>query len=111
MKFKKSRISPLKGKYILVFTFVFAFIYSSFSQTKPKPVLLEKEGKLITIRHAKRLAFDQSLGLDARRLIGDVECEHEGAVMRCDSAYLFSDKKLIAYGHISIIKGDSIFLY
>jgi hypothetical protein len=46
-----------------------------------------------------------------RRLIGDVECEHEGAVMRCDSAYLFSDKKLIAYGHISIIKGDSIFLY
>ena len=71
----------------------------------------EKPNKLITIRHAKRLSYDRSLGVDARRLIGDVECEHEGAVMRCDSAYLFSDKKLIAYGHISIIKGDSIFVY
>jgi len=70
-----------------------------------------KAEKLISIKHAKRLAYDKSLGIDARRLIGDVECEHEGAVMRCDSAYLFSDKKLIAYGHISIIKGDSIFVY
>ncbi len=111
MKSKKSPISLLIGKYKLVFAFILLFIYSGFSQIKTKPVVLEKEGKLITIRHAKRLAFDQSLGLDARRLIGDVECEHDGAVMRCDSAYLFSDKKLIAYGHISIIKGDSIFLY
>ena len=71
----------------------------------------KKEVKLITIKHAKRLVYDSSLGVDARRLIGDVECEHEGAIMRCDSAYLFSDKKLIAYGHISIIKGDSIFVY
>ncbi len=99
-------------KYKLVVCFVIAFMFSGFSQTKQKPKLVEeKPNKLITIRHAKRLAFDQSLGLDARRLIGDVECEHEGAVMRCDSAYLFSDKKLIAYGHISIIKGDSIFVY
>ena len=68
-------------------------------------------GKLIKINHANRLAFDKSLGIEAQRLIGNVECEHEGAIMRCDSAYLFSNKKLEAYGHISIIKGDSIFLY
>jgi lipopolysaccharide export system protein LptA len=110
MKSKKGAISLLNSKYMLVFAFMLAFAFSCFSQTKPKPVA-EKEGKTINIRHAKRLAYDQSLGFDARRLIGDVECEHEGAVMRCDSAYLFSDKKLIAYGHISIIKGDSIFVY
>ena len=103
---------PQTTKYKLVLCFVIAFIFSGFSQTKQKPKPIEgKPSKLITIRHAKRLAYDQSLGVDARRLIGDVECEHEGAVMRCDSAYLFSDKKLIAYGHISIIKGDSIFVY
>ena len=104
--------NPQTTKYKLVLCFVIAFIFSGFSQTKQKPKPIEgKPSKLITIRHAKRLAYDQSLGVDARRLIGDVECEHEGAVMRCDSAYLFSDKKLIAYGHISIIKGDSIFVY
>ena len=65
------------------------------SQTKT-PVVDKKEPKLINIKHAKRLSYDKALGIDARRLIGDVECEHDGAVMRCDSAYLFSDKKLIA---------------
>jgi lipopolysaccharide export system protein LptA len=103
-------INPSNYKYNIIIAFIIFTIGSGFSQTKLK-TNVEKEGKLITIRHAKRLAYDQSLGLDARRLIGDVECEHEGAVMKCDSAYLFSDKKLIAYGHISIIKGDSIFVY
>jgi lipopolysaccharide export system protein LptA len=83
----------------------------SHGQVKPTQTVEPKGGKLITIRHAKRLVYDSSIGVDARRLIGDVECEHEGAVMRCDSAYLYSDKKLEAFGHISIIKGDSIFVY
>lgn len=97
--------------YLSIF-FITAFFCSStlFGQNK-KNSATDKGGKLITIKHAKRLAYDKFLGVDARRLIGDVECEHDGAIMKCDSAYLFSDKKLEAYGHISIIKGDSIFVY
>ena len=88
---------------------IMAMLWSiiGFSQSTVKT----DNGKLIKINHANRLAFDKSLGIEAQRLIGNVECEHEGAIMRCDSAYLFSNKKLEAYGHISIIKGDSIFLY
>ena len=59
-----------------------AFLLLSFiglSQTKI-PVGDKKEPKLINIKHAKRLSYDKSLGIDARRLIGDVECEHDGAV-------------------------------
>lgn len=99
------------SKTILLAVMLFLLCFGSFSQSKPTPISDNKGGKLINIRHAKRLTYDSNIGVDARRLIGDVECEHEGAVMRCDSAYLFSDKKLIAYGHISIIKGDSIFVY
>lgn len=76
-----------------------------FSQTKAKV-----DGKIVNIK-AKRLVFDKSLGIDARRLIGDVQWETEGAVMRCDSAYMYTDKNIEAFGHISIIKGDSIFVY
>ncbi|MBC7694260.1 MAG: hypothetical protein H7141_02315 [Burkholderiales bacterium] len=114
----------MKRKHILFFkqqnhsrwltVLILLLFVSSFSQTKPfKPTKAAEpqSGKLINIRHAKRLVYDSSLGIDARRLIGDVECEHEGAVMRCDSAYLYSDKKLEAFGHISIVKGDSIFVY
>lgn len=106
--FHKYHITNHLNSKILFVLFLFSNIL--LAQTKVG-VSDKKEGKLISIRHAKRLVYDSSIGVDARRLIGDVECEHEGAVMRCDSAYLFSDKKLIAYGHISIIKGDSIFLY
>lgn len=103
--------SQLVAKSILMVCLMLLCFNTGFSQNKPTIAPDGKSGKLITIRHAKRLTYDSNIGVDARRLIGDVECEHEGAVMRCDSAYLFSDKKLIAYGHISIIKGDSIFVY
>ena len=83
----------------------FSFNSSAQSQIKTP------ESKFIKINHAARLVFDKTLGIDAQRLIGAVECEHDGAIMRCDSAYLFSNKKMQAFGHISIIKGDSIFVY
>lgn len=63
----------------------------------------------IEIRHAGVLRYDK--GISAKRLIGNVICEHEGAVMNCDSAYLYDNNNLQAFGHISIVKGDSIFVY
>ena len=102
----KIKLNIYINRYSLV---LIALLYScmGWSQSTVKT----DKGKFIKINHANRLVFDKTLGIDAQRLIGNVECEHEGAVMRCDSAYLYSNKKLEAYGHISIIKGDSIFLY
>lgn len=80
-----------------------------FSQTKSK--LEQKSDKYIKVNHANRLLYDKTSGIEAQRLIGAVECEHDGAKMFCDSAYLYDSKKLEAFGHISIIKGDSIFVY
>lgn len=66
-------------------------------------------GKYIKINHTRRLVYDKTVA-DAKRLIGDVECEHDGAIVRCDSAYMYDDKKIEAFGHISINK-DSVFIY
>jgi lipopolysaccharide export system protein LptA len=93
-------------KWLTLLLVLFTYV-TSYAQSQVKV----DNGKLIKINHANRLVFDKSLGIDAQRLIGNVECEHEGAIMRCDSAYLFSNKTLEAYGHISIVKGDSIFVY
>lgn len=92
----------------ILMLFVLLLCSSLFAQTKTTEA---KKEKFIKINHAKRLVYDKTLGLDAQRLIGDVECEHEGAIMRCDSAYMYSGKNMEAFGHISIIKGDSIFVY
>lgn len=50
------------------------------------------------------------------RLLGDVLLEHDGAIMSCDSAYLFQENnRFRAYGHVVIlskglrIAGDSLY--
>ncbi len=97
----------MKVKKNILLLFLLLFSLMGFSQVTTK---VEDKGKIVNIK-AKRLVYDQNLGIDARRLIGDVQWETEGSVMRCDSAYMFTDKNIEAFGHISIIKGDSIFVY
>ena len=94
---------PILTRNILFMFLALSFV--GFSQIKTK-----SDGKIVNIK-AKRLVFDKSMGIDARRLIGEVQWESDGAVMRCDSAYMYTDKNIEAFSHISIIKGDSIFVY
>jgi len=67
----------------------------------------EKKFKTIIVKTADYLSFDRSKS-DAQILKGNVICEHEGALLFCDSALLFSNKRMEAGGNIRITKGDSI---
>lgn len=68
-------------------------------------------GKKIMIEHAGSLQFDKNLGAGAQRLIGDVRFRQDNTLMFCDSAFLYKDNSLDAFGHIHIQQGDSIHLY
>jgi lipopolysaccharide export system protein LptA len=74
----------------------------------------QKEGgpkkRRIELLHADVLEYDESLGNKARRLIGNVSFLHEGAVMDCDSAYLYGNNSLDAFSRVKVNKGDSITL-
>lgn len=94
----------------LLYIFIFLIpALTLFSQKKKNEKPGDKPAKQIEIRHAGVFRYDK--GISAKRLIGNVICAHEGAVMNCDSAYLYDSNKLEAFGHISIVKGDSIFVY
>ncbi|MBS1634434.1 MAG: organic solvent tolerance protein OstA [Bacteroidetes bacterium] len=95
----------------ILFLCCICFANQAAAQSKVAVQQPNGKNKYIELKHATVLRYDKSLGINAKRLIGDVICEHEGAVMRCDSAYLYDDRKLEAFGHISVIKGDSIFVY
>ncbi len=93
-----------------IFTYIFIVLsFVAFSQKKNTPAKKteEKKFKTININHADDLSFDSKRS-DAQVLKGNVVCEHEGALLYCDSALLFSSKRLEAGGHIRIVKGDSI---
>ncbi|MBA2612210.1 MAG: hypothetical protein H0U95_09575 [Bacteroidetes bacterium] len=64
--------------------------------------------KTINIKHANSLSFDQNKS-NAKVLTGNVICEHDGAILNCDSALIYDgESKMQATGHIVITKGDSI---
>ncbi|MFM1876953.1 MAG: hypothetical protein RL266_2690 [Bacteroidota bacterium] len=71
----------------------------------------DKKAKKIELRNAEVLEYDEALGHKARRLLGNVIFEHEGALMYCDSAYLYEDNSMDAYSKVFINKGDSIKLW
>jgi len=69
---------------------------------------LPQENKIKLIR-ADALKFDESIGNEAQRLIGNVKFSHKGAVMFCDSAYLYSvSNSLDAFGKVRVIQGDTL---
>ncbi len=79
-----------------------AIASAGFSQTKSKIELLG----------ARDLKFDKRMGVDAQRLIGDVKFRHQGALLYCDSAYLYNaSNSLDAFGNVYLNQGDTLRLY
>jgi len=61
---------------------------------------------------AINMEFDNSINNGAFKLSGNVEFEHEGTKMYCDSAYYYPNTNSFdAYGNIHIIQSDTINLY
>ena len=106
------------NKFIYIFFSLFISL-SFLAQTKkgvkstqPKSAVTTKTqtpvAKTINIKHANSLSFDRDKS-NAKVLTGNVVCEHDGAILNCDTALIFDeDQKMQASGHIVITKGDSI---
>lgn len=62
----------------------------------------------VEILNADRLEFDDRLAPGAQRMLGHVRLKHADALMDCDSAYLYADQHVRAYGHVAIRQGDTL---
>jgi lipopolysaccharide export system protein LptA len=90
---------------IIFIFFVFSPVFSQGQQTNAGKV------KTINLLHADILQFDNVSGIDAQKLIGNVKAEHDGSVLWCDSAYLYNNNSLDAFGNVRININDSLDLY
>lgn len=73
---------------------------------------LSAQNKRIQIINSNSIEFDEKIGKDIKRLIGNVQFKHEDALMFCDSAYLNTvTNNLEAFSNVHIIQNDSIDLY
>lgn len=72
---------------------------------------LSAQTNRIELLGANSLKYDKALGVDAQRLLGNVRFKHKGALMYCDSAYLYStNNSLDAFGKVRIVQGDTLTL-
>ncbi|MES2837620.1 MAG: OstA-like protein [Bacteroidota bacterium] len=65
----------------------------------------------IELVNADVLLYDETTGNTAQRLVGNVQFKHENALLFCDSAYLYDDNKVDAFGKVHIQQGDSTHIY
>lgn len=76
------------------------------------PGIAQKGKTEIRIIHSNTLEYDEKLGPDLKRLIGEVELQHEDVFMYCDSAYLYNKQNLVeAYSNVYLRQGDTLHLY
>ncbi len=102
---QQQKYHTVTGVSIKVLTLAVLFVamaFQTFAQKKTKVELL----------NANTLEYDESLGKNVRRLIGDVRLKHEDALMTCDSAYMYSETNSFdAFGNVHIYQGDSVQLF
>lgn len=67
-----------------------------------------QEKRTIELLHANSLEFDKRLGVDAKRLIGNVSFKDGNTIMNCDSAYLYNNNSADAFGHIHITNNGGV---
>jgi len=79
----------------------------AFAQADKEP----EEVKKINLHHADLGVFDNIAGNNAQRLIGNVDAEHDGSVLLCDSAYLYPNNSIDAFGNVHININDSLDMY
>lgn len=98
---KKSAFFPL----LLLVVVVSLFIQAIQPQDK-------KKKQRVDVDNADLIVHDEGIIANANRLLGHVSFSRDGALMFCDSAYMYTDsKKFDTFGNVHIIQGDTLHLY
>lgn len=71
----------------------------------------KKDPERVYLIHADELRYDRWRNNDAQVLTGDVQFEHDGAKLYCDSANFFeASNSFEAWGNVRMVQGDTLSL-
>lgn len=69
----------------------------------------EKSDSKVILLHTDKLTFDQYRHPGAQILTGNVQFQHEGVLMYCDSACFYeATNSFDAFGHVKMVQGDTL---
>ncbi|MDR1681348.1 MAG: hypothetical protein LBS12_06165 [Prevotellaceae bacterium] len=74
---------------------------------EPAAETIQDNRKRVEIIHVDRIKSMMYEGKTIDRLLGNVQLMHNGALMSCDSAYLFSSSEFEAYSRVTIVQNST----
>lgn len=88
-----------------------SMILASTSMQSSQPEKEPEEGTRVHLLHADMLYFDDRIHRTAQFLVGNVQFEHDGTLMYCDSAMFYeASNSFDAFGHVRLNQGDTLTL-
>ena len=99
----KSGSMLLTGSRLILVTFIglLAFSGITLAQTKKK----------VEILSCDEMNYNERIVANAQRLLGNVNIKVDGALMWCDSLYNYTNNTVDAFGHVHIVRGDTLNMY
>jgi lipopolysaccharide export system protein LptA len=91
------------GKLSFLFVMFGLLVFNSFGQTQGR--------KKVEILHCDMLDVNQRIIANAQRLLGNINIRVDGALMWCDSLYSYPNNTVDAFGHVHIVRGDTLNMY
>ncbi len=87
------------------------FTPSAAEKPANSPAPKDKKDDQVHLLHADRLYYNIYTRRDAQILVGDVQFEHQGTLMFCDSALYYQETKSFdAFGNVRMKQGDTLTL-
>ncbi len=108
MKRERKKIKRNNGHRLLFFCILCLFGFYVASGQEEETEREQSESKVILL-HTDRLSYDQFRHPGAQILTGNVQFQHEGVLMYCDSACFYeATNSFDAFGHVRMVQGDTL---
>ena len=106
MKDKKQNKRITGGHRLLFFCILCLFgLYVAVSYAEEQPQREQSKTKVILL-HTDNLTYDQYRHPGAQILTGNVQFQHDGVLMYCDSACFYeATNSFDAFGHVKMVQG------
>ena len=108
---KRKETNSVTGGHRLLFFFFLCLCghYAVMAANDEDATEREKSESKVILLHTDKLTFDQYRHPGAQILTGNVQFQHEGVLMYCDSACFYeATNSFDAFGHVKMVQGDTL---
>jgi hypothetical protein len=99
----KSGLSKHTGIRIYLISLICMLIFSGSSSAQNR--------KKVQILHADSGSYNERIVANAQRLLGNINITVDGALMWCDSLYMYTNNTVDAFSNVHIVRGDTLNMY